>query len=105
LHAIDDVFRPLAPTDPSHRKESASVKKMLKGDAHWATWKRILGWDLDTVTETLHLPQHRVARLREVLSWLCPPRKRNTTKKWHQILGELRSIPAHAGFSLSCRMH
>ena len=95
LQAIDDVFRPLDLSDPSHRKEPASVKKMLKGDAHWATWKRILGWDIDTVAATLHLPEHRVARLREVLSWLQPPRKR---LKWHQLLSELRSMaPALPG--------
>ncbi|KAI2501864.1 hypothetical protein MHU86_12629 [Fragilaria crotonensis] len=37
LQAVDAVFRPLDATDPAHRKEPASVKKMLKGDAHWAT--------------------------------------------------------------------
>ncbi|KAI2502269.1 hypothetical protein MHU86_12158 [Fragilaria crotonensis] len=70
LHAIDEVFRPLDPTDPPDRKEPASVKKMLKGDAQWSTFKRILGWDIDTETSTLHLPIHRVDRLRELLSWL-----------------------------------
>ena len=58
LEAIDHVFQPLAPHDPSHRKELASVKKMLKGDACWATTKRILGWDLDTVAETINLQPH-----------------------------------------------
>ena len=54
LHAIDDVLRPLAPTDPTSRKEPSSTKKMLKGDACWATHKRILGWDLDTVSPPPH---------------------------------------------------
>ena len=58
LHSIDAVVRPRTPDDPPHRKEPASVKKMLKGDAAWATHKRILGWDVDTVHETLHLPPH-----------------------------------------------
>ncbi|KAI2491522.1 hypothetical protein MHU86_23050 [Fragilaria crotonensis] len=98
LTAIDDVFRPLEAGDPAHRKEPASVKKMLKGDSQWSTWKRILGWDIDTVSETLHLPPHRVARLREVLTWLQPPRKRLPRKQWHQLLGELRSMaPALPG--------
>jgi hypothetical protein len=57
LHAIDAVFRPLSPTDPAHRKEPASVKKMLQGDACWATKKRILGWDLDTASGTINLPR------------------------------------------------
>ena len=71
---------------------------MLTGDAAWSTRKRILGWDLDTVTETLHLPPHRRDRLNEVLSWLTPPRKGLATKKWHQLLGELRSMsPALPG--------
>lgn len=33
LNAMDEVVRPLDADDSSHRKESASVKKMLKGDA------------------------------------------------------------------------
>ena len=42
------------PNDAPHRKEPASVKKMSKGDACcWATTKRILGWDLNTVDSTL----------------------------------------------------
>ena len=66
---------------------------MEKGDAHWSTRKRILGWDMDSVTLTLHLPPHRFARCKEVLSWLAPPRrKRIATAKWHQLLGELRSM-------------
>lgn len=98
LLAIDAVFRPLAAGDPPHRKEPASVKKMLNGDAHWSTWKRILGWDINTVSETLHLPPHRLLRLQEVLSWLSPPRKRLPRKQWHQLLGELRSMtPALPG--------
>ena len=98
LTAVDDVFRPLAPSDPPHRKEPVSVKKMLKGDACWSSQKRILGWDLDTRDDTLRLPPHRLERLYEVLDWLQPPRKRLPIKRWHQILGELRSMaPALPG--------
>ncbi|KAI2491969.1 hypothetical protein MHU86_22589 [Fragilaria crotonensis] len=98
LEAIDHVFRPLAPHDPAHRKEPASVKKMLKGEACWATTKRILGWDLDTVAETIHLPPHRLERLYELLESISPPHKRVSVKRWHQLLGELRSMsPALPG--------
>jgi len=98
LAAIDDVLRPLAQSDPDARKEPASVKKMQQGDAYWSTKKRILGWDIDTDSLTLSLPPHRLARLREVLQWVQPPRKRLATSKWHQLLGELRSMsPALPG--------
>ena len=62
LHAaIDQVLRPLAPDDRPSRKESVSIKKLCQGDASWATHKTILGWDLDTVAETLCLlPPHRL---------------------------------------------
>ena len=33
LTGIDEVLQPVSPSDPSHRKEPASLKKMLKGDA------------------------------------------------------------------------
>ena len=41
LHTIDDVLKP----QPEHpmRKEAASVKKMIKGKAAWATRKTALG--------------------------------------------------------------
>jgi hypothetical protein len=98
LTAIDDVFRPLEESDPATRKEPSSVKKMLKGDASWSTRKRMLGWDVDTVHLTLNLPPHRIERLREVLQWLKPPRKRLAISKWHRLLGELRSMsPALPG--------
>ena len=98
LHAIDEVMRPLDAGDSPHRKEPASVKKMSKGDAWWLPRKRILGWDIDSRSLTLHLPRHRVERLREVLSWLLLPHKRLAVKRWHQILGELRSMsPALPG--------
>ena len=98
LHSIDDVFRPLAPDDPPFRTEPSSVKKMLKGDACWSTRKRLLGWDVDSVQMTLNLPPHRLERLREVLQWIQPPRKRLAASKWHKLLGELRSMaPALPG--------
>jgi hypothetical protein len=98
LHAIDAVFRPVEMGDPDTRKEPASVKKMCKGDASWATYKTILGWDVDSVAQTLNLPAHRLARLREVLTWLEPPRKRLAIRRWHRLLGELRSMsPALPG--------
>jgi hypothetical protein len=94
LGAIDSVFRPLSPEDPPHRKEPASVKKMLKGEACWSTKKRILGWDLDTAASTLQLPPHRLDRLYELLNLIRPPKKRVSVKVWHQLLGELRSMAA-----------
>jgi hypothetical protein len=98
LSAIDDVFRPVTASDPVCRQEPASRKKMLKGDAHWSTQKRMLGWDIDTERLTLNLPPHRIERLQEVLTWLRPPRKRLPRTKWHQLLGELRSMsPALPG--------
>jgi hypothetical protein len=98
LHAIDEVLRPLEPSDSPHRKEPSSTKKMAKGDACWSTKKRILGWDLDTEALTLHLPPRRLERLRKVLLWILPPHKRLPVRRWHQLLGELRSMsPALPG--------
>ena len=94
LHSIDEVFRPVQSQDPPHRKEPASVKKMLQGDACWATQKRILGWDLDTEASTITLPPHWVEHLYELLNLIRPPRKRVAIKVWHQLLGELRSMSA-----------
>ena len=98
LTAIDRVFRPLAPSDPPSRKEPASVKKMLQGEACWDTRKRLLGWELDTVRSTLQLPAHRLDRLNDLLDSISLPHRRVSVKRWHQLLGELRSMsPALPG--------
>jgi hypothetical protein len=91
LGALDDVFRPLDSTDPSTRQEPASVKKMLKGDACWATLKIVLGWLIDTVRGTIELPPHRLDRIKELFD-LFRGRRRVASKQWYQLLGELRSM-------------
>jgi hypothetical protein len=48
LSSLDEVLRRVDGQDNVHRQEPASVKKMLKGDATWATRKVVLGWMLDT---------------------------------------------------------
>ena len=91
LHAIDQVLRPLSPTDSPHRKQPISLNKLNKGDAQWATRKLMLGWVLDTVRETIELPPHRIERLHSILSSLRA-RRRISLKQWQQQLGELRSM-------------
>jgi hypothetical protein len=105
LHTLDEVFRPLEADDSPSRKEPASVKKLLQGDACWTTRKVILGWIIDTLKMTIELPQHRIERLAEILESIPRTQKRTTVKKWQQVLGELRSmsiaIPGSRGlFSL-----
>eukprot|EP00804_Cyclotella_cryptica_P008354 CCRYP_018334-RA/>CCRYP_018334-RA protein AED:0.31 eAED:0.31 QI:0/0/0/1/0/0/2/0/417 len=41
---------------------------------------------------TIQLPDHRVARLLEILDSIPPTQKRTSVKKWHKVLGELRSM-------------
>ena len=92
LYAIDDVFRPLSATDNTHRKEPDSIKKLLTGDAAWATTKTILGWLIDTQTMTLELPPRRQLRLGMILQQLPRTKRSIPIKDWHRILGELRSM-------------
>ena len=92
LHAVDDVFRPTDLYDGPHRREPVSIKKLKQGDLSWHTSKTILGWIIDTITMTIHLPPHRVARLGEILASIPKTQRRLSIKKWHKILGELRSM-------------
>ena len=92
LRAIDDVFRPNDASDSVHRREPVSLKKLRKGDCSWATVKEVLGWIIDTVNMTIHLPSRRVDRLAEILSSIPIHQKRTSVKKWHKVLGELRSM-------------
>eukprot|EP00804_Cyclotella_cryptica_P023820 CCRYP_011179-RC/>CCRYP_011179-RC protein AED:0.05 eAED:0.05 QI:0/-1/0/1/-1/0/1/0/392 len=50
------------------------------------------GWVLDTEKMTIQLPEHRFARLLEILDSIPPTQKRTSVKKWHKVLGELRSM-------------
>ena len=90
MHAIDDVFRPLESADNAYRRAPVSVKKLAKGDCSWSTIKLVLGWIINTVSMTIHLPPHRVERLAEILSSIPITQKRTSVKKWHKVLGELR---------------
>ena len=92
LHAIDDVFRPVDGKDSPSRQEPVSIKKLRKGDSSWGTIKLALGWVINTVTETIHLPTHRLERLAEILASIPPDQKRISLRKWHRVLGELRSM-------------
>ena len=92
LEAVDEVFRPLSPSDPPTRREPVSIKKLLEGDGSWSTIKLVLGWILDTESLTIRLPPHRVERLREILDEIPPTQRRISIKKWHKVLGELRSM-------------
>lgn len=92
LHAIDDVLRPLDDADPPSRREPVSLKKLRQGDCSWGTIKLVLGWVIDTVNMTIQLPPHRVERLAEILDSIPTHQRRTSVKKWHKVLGELRSM-------------
>jgi len=92
LHVNDAVFRPNDDADRARlRAEPISEKKLLKGDGNWSTRKTILGWDVDTLAQTISLPPHRSERLLTILSEV-QGRSRVSTRKWHRLLGELRSM-------------
>ena len=92
LHLNDRVFRPNDKADDlSIRREPISLKKLDKGDACWATRKIVLGWLIDTLKGTIELPPHRHHRLNHILSVTLASR-RVSTKAWHKLLGELRSM-------------
>ena len=92
MAAIDKVFYPLSLLDKPSRREPISIKKLLKGDCSWTTVKNILGWIINTVDQTISLPRHRVERLAEILSDIPRSQKRISIRKWHKVLGELRSM-------------
>ena len=92
MNAIDQVFRPLEKEDNPYRTEPISLKKLRKGDCSWETCKTVLGWIINTVDMTIKLPEHRIQRLGDILASIPITQKRIGIKKWHKILGELRSM-------------
>jgi hypothetical protein len=91
LQNLDKVFRPLDHLDNEHRQDPASIKKMKKWDASWATRKVVLGRIVNTVRLTIDLPAQRLTRLFDLLHSIPPQQRRVSTKKWQQLVGELRS--------------
>jgi hypothetical protein len=91
IHSLDNIFRPLDATDPATRKDVASHKKKAKGDSCYATRKVLLGWIVDALLGILALPAHQYARLLEFFTDL-KGHQRVSLKKWHRVLGELRSM-------------
>ena len=92
LYAIDEIFRPNDAHDNSYRREPVSIKKLKQGDCSWSTIREVLGWIINTATMTIQLPLHRQERLAEILASIPPSQKRISVKKWHKVLGELRSM-------------
>jgi hypothetical protein len=92
LHVNDAVLRPNDALDHSRgRAEPISEKKLRKGDGNWSTRKTILGWVVDSIAQTISLPSHRSERLLTILEEV-QGRRRVSTRKWHRLLGELRSM-------------
>ena len=92
LQAVDQIFRPNDFHDDAFRREPVSIKKLKQGDVSWNTVKTVLGWIINTATMTIELPEHRAARLAEILASIPPTQKRIAVRKWHKVLGELRSM-------------
>ena len=53
--------------------------------------KILLGWVIDSVRGTIHLPQHRVTRLTTMLQEV-EGQRRVSKKRWRKLLGELRRM-------------
>jgi hypothetical protein len=92
FECIDQVLRPLQPSDNCKRKEPNPVKKLERGDATWTSKKVILGWLVHTEQRTIELPPHRKDRLDDVLNSFTEQQRRTSRKKWQQLIGELRSM-------------
>ena len=63
LHSIDHVFHPVADDDSPFCRKPVSLKKLHKGNCSRDTIKRVLGWIVNTVSMTIHLPPHHIDRL------------------------------------------
>ena len=53
--------------------------------------KILLGWVIDSVRGTIHLPQHRVTHLTTILQEV-EGQRRVSRKQWRKLLGYLRSM-------------
>ena len=91
LHLLDNVLRPLLPMGLPTRQDPASLKNMKQGDSTWAMQNIMLGWVIDSVHGTIHLPQHRVTLLTTMLQEV-EGQRRVSQKRWRKLQGDLRSM-------------
>ena len=89
LHTVDDFLK--SPLQHPKAKEPLSLKKLSNGDASWDTVKTVLGWLINSIAQTLSLPDHRCQRTIDLLHEFLS-RKRCTLRQWQKLLGELRFV-------------
>ena len=85
------MLGPLSPRDLPTRQDPESLKKMNQGNITWETQKILLGWVIDSVRRTIHIPQHRVTRLTTMLQEV-EGQRRVLWKRWKKLLGELKRM-------------
>ena len=90
FHITDMVFRPNA-ADEADRREPISESKLAKGEGVWSTYKKILGWAVDTLRQTIELPPNKAALLLDILD-TARHQKRISVTACHRLLGQLRSM-------------
>ena len=90
FHHIDRVFRPNDAHDVT-RTEVNSIKKLRKGDAAFTVIKKILGWDVNSLSHHLCITPSRLQKVNVLLDHVRDKRRTNG-KTWHKILGTLRSL-------------
>ena len=107
LHLYKEKESPTIPRNSLtcyRRREPLSLKKLRRQrDCSWNTVKLVLGWVVDTVPMTIHLPEYRQIRHGEIIPTFFPPctllpRKRELnlpSGTRNKILRrrELRSLP------------
>ena len=94
LHAVDQVF---AEPETPDRPQPISEKKLRRGDGSWDTVKTLLGWVVDSVKQTISMPDHRQQAVKEWFDEMRG-RKRDGARKWQRMIGLLRFVsPAIRG--------
>ncbi len=72
---------------------------MRQGYACWATYKVLLGWEVDTVAGTISLPAHRLDRMDALLEAVWPPHKPMSVGQ------ALASVASQAPVDVPCLMY
>ena len=80
FNSLDKIFRPLSPADHPMRQEPTSLTKFKKGNGTWSTKKQMLGWEIDTVAQTLALPPHQAERITGTLDSIPATQRTISTK-------------------------
>ena len=82
--------------DPQHPltliRRTQFPRKLGRGESIWSICKTVLGWDTNTNTQLLRIPENRMTKVHKDLTDIPPYTNKVSRRKCHKLLEFIRRI-------------